>query len=112
MGIGVAKTEGFKGFSKFLNDILNGSDWLDELENYIHLDLLVVSPEQKGKGLGKAMMHHIFSEAKDRGKMITLETQTQENMEMYKHFGFKIHKVINHNSYTEYYMINNKYTKN
>lgn len=105
-GFKIAFLESKKRYDYLLRTILyEGSDWLDDLTNYIHLDMLVVSPKDKGRGFGKKMMLHVFAEAEKRGKTITLETQTANNRDMYLHLGFSIYKEIPHESYTEYCMI-------
>lgn len=97
---------GYKGYKNMLKVILlEGSDWLDELDNYIHLDMLVVKPCKKGRGFGKKMMTYVDEEAKNRNLMITLETQSENNKDMYEYLGYEIYKTIDHDDYLEYCMI-------
>ena len=105
-GIKIVTLVGFKGYLEIIKDlVLNGSDWLDDLENYIHLDLIVVKPSRKGQGFGKRMIHNIIEEANQRKCNLTLETHNFSNREMYKHFGFVDYKVLEEEECTEFCMI-------
>lgn len=106
MGMPMMLFVGIKGYHKILKEVLfEGSDWLESLDNFIHLDMLVVDPAKRGMGFGKQMMQYIFEEADRRQKKLTLETQSVENRDMYQHFDFEMYKMIHHEAFIEYCMI-------
>jgi len=102
-------TIGMVGLKKYRTIIretlLEGSNWLDELDNYHHLDLLVVPDHLKGQGRGKKMIQALQAAASQAGKRLTLETQSSDNQGLYSHLGFETYKVVNRPAYKEYCMI-------
>lgn len=57
--------------------------------NYIYIFLLGVKKESQGKGIGGKLLRAIIAECDQKGQAIYLETETEENVQIYEHFGFK-----------------------
>lgn len=73
--------------------------------NYIHLDLIVVKEEARGKGKSKQILNYVINEASKLGMPLTLETQNPENIPLYEHFGFKVIDTITYEGMIQYCMI-------
>ena len=67
---------------------MNGRD-------YIYLTILSEKKERQGKGIGGKLLRLVIDGCDQEGLPIYLETETVENVQMYKHFGFEIFKKIN-----------------
>ncbi len=62
---------------------------------YIHLLIMGVSQEFQGKGFGGKLLRAIIEKAETERKPIYLETQKEENVNLYEKFGFYVTKKIN-----------------
>ncbi|WP_454053222.1 GNAT family N-acetyltransferase [Clostridium sp. Marseille-Q7071] len=73
------------------------SAWITDIvkNEYIHLDLIVVQKNFRGKKYMSKIMNEILKEADERRICCTLETQNIKNINLYTHFGFKLIKNIN-----------------
>ena len=58
--------------------------------NYLYLSMIAIAPEQQHKGYGSILLKKLFNESKQNNVPIYLETETEENVEIYKHYNFKI----------------------
>ncbi|MGL4798525.1 MAG: GNAT family N-acetyltransferase [Cellulosilyticaceae bacterium] len=93
---------------KFLKTLkVMSSEWIyDQIEGqYIHLDLIVVKEEARGKGKAKQIIGYIINEATEKGLPLTLETQNPDNVALYEHFGFEVVHTISWEGMTQYCMI-------
>lgn len=83
------------------------SAWIYEVTDkaYIHLDLIAVKKECRGQGKAKHLMRYVILQAQKVGKPLTLETQSEENINMYKHMGFKVVKAFKYKDLTQYCML-------
>ncbi|EIN04126.1 hypothetical protein PUNSTDRAFT_47662 [Punctularia strigosozonata HHB-11173 SS5] len=54
-----------------------------------HLQMFGVLPELQNKGIGTALMQAIVPKAHAEGKAVVLETETERNMLMYKHWKYE-----------------------
>jgi ribosomal protein S18 acetylase RimI-like enzyme len=61
---------------------------------YMYLLLLGVKREHQGKGIGGSLLRPLMAECDAQNLPIFLETETEENVKMYEHFGFKLIKKI------------------
>jgi GNAT superfamily N-acetyltransferase len=64
------------------------------LEPYIHLLIMGVSQEYQGKGFGGKLIRAIIEKAETERKPIYLETQKEENVNLYEKYGFSVKKKI------------------
>jgi len=61
---------------------------------HYYLSLLGVHPSHHGQGWGSKLLRPILEHADKNRKMCYLETETEKNVEMYRHFGFEVVKSI------------------
>jgi len=61
---------------------------------YIYLFVLGVSRVSQGKGFGGKMLRALIEKSKKEGNPIYLETESEENVSLYKKFGFETLKKI------------------
>jgi len=59
-------------------------------EKYIHIQQIGVKPDRQGEGIGGKLLRTIFDIAAATNAVCYLETETEENVSLYKHLGFKI----------------------
>jgi GNAT superfamily N-acetyltransferase len=64
------------------------------LGSYIHLLIMGVSQEFQGKGLGGQLLRAVIEKSESENKPIYLETQKEENVNLYKKFGFSVKNKI------------------
>ena len=64
------------------------------LDPYIHLLIMGVSHEYQGKGFGGKLIRAIIEKAETERKPIYLETQKEENVNLYEKYGFSVKKKI------------------
>jgi len=99
------KTEGYlikedptlKTFGNFIRgkDYLNES-WADQLHqnDRIHIIYLAVNPEKQHRGIADLLMNETISYASRNRLMISLETHNPDNVDMYRHYGFKTYGIL------------------
>ena len=64
--------------------------WTD-LNGYYFCNIVVVHPEEQGKGLGKKLMEIVTDQADKEGRKCYLESSRKEpNVEIYGKMGFKV----------------------
>ena len=61
---------------------------------YLYLYIIGVSQESQGKGVGGKLLRALVEKSENVGKALYLETETEENVELYKKFGFEVIKEI------------------
>ena len=61
---------------------------------YIHLLIMGVSQEFQGKGFGGKLLRAVIEKAEIERKPIYLETQKEENVNLYEKYGFSVKKKI------------------
>jgi ribosomal protein S18 acetylase RimI-like enzyme len=54
-----------------------------------------VATELQGKGFGRKLMDAAIEKSEREGLHLYLETETEENVKMYEHFGFRLLKRVN-----------------
>ena len=64
------------------------------LDPYIHLLIMGVSQEYQRKGFGGKLIRAIIEKAETERKPIYLETQKEENINLYEKYGFSVKKKI------------------
>jgi ribosomal protein S18 acetylase RimI-like enzyme len=64
-------------------------------KDFIYLFVIGVSSKHQGKGFGGKLLKSILEMADKEKLHIYLETETEENVNLYEHFGFKTIKKIN-----------------
>ena len=64
------------------------------LDPYIHLLIMGVSQEFQGKGFGGKLLRAVIEKAETERKPIYLETQKEENVNLYEKYGFSVKKKI------------------
>jgi GNAT superfamily N-acetyltransferase len=60
--------------------------------SYIYLQIIGVAREYQGQGFGGILLRSLINECKKSGYSLYLETETEENVAMYEHFGFRMIK--------------------
>lgn len=58
--------------------------------DYTFLQLIGVAPQYQGQGFGKQLLQAVIGESDSLGLPIYLETETEENVSIYEHFGFTV----------------------
>ncbi|MFC2013097.1 GNAT family N-acetyltransferase [Chloroflexota bacterium] len=57
---------------------------------YLYLLVFGVATEMQGKGFGKKLIGAAIEKSEREGIQLYLETETEENVKMYEHFGFRL----------------------
>jgi GNAT superfamily N-acetyltransferase len=55
-----------------------------------HLEMLAVDPDYQGKGFSSRLLRPILARADREGVPCYLDTQLAKNVDIYKHFGFRV----------------------
>jgi ribosomal protein S18 acetylase RimI-like enzyme len=63
-------------------------------KRYLYLTVIGVATGQQGKGYGRQLLDVVIEQSESEGVPLYLETETEENVKMYQHFGFKLLKEI------------------
>ena len=71
---------------KWQNEFIRG--------NYYHIKIIAISKKKRGKGTFRELILPIANHCKEINIPIILETNTAENIPIYKHFGFEQVKTI------------------
>ncbi len=58
--------------------------------DYIYLLMIGVDPQYQGQGYGGQLLSGLIEESEQTGLPIYLETETENNVSVYEHFGFKV----------------------
>ncbi len=58
--------------------------------HYVYLLVLGVKTAHQGKGLGGSLLRALMEDCDGQGLPIYLETETEENVLLYEHFGFRV----------------------
>jgi len=61
---------------------------------YLYVLIVGVATELQGKGFGRKLIDAAIQKSEREAHHLYLETETEENMRMYEHFGFKLLKKI------------------
>jgi len=61
---------------------------------HYYLFVLGVKKEKQGKGIGGKLLRTLIAQAEKEKRSIYLETETEENVKMYEHFGFSVVRKI------------------
>jgi len=61
---------------------------------YLYLLVVGVATGMQGKGFGRKLIGAAIEKSEREGRQLYLETETEENVQMYKHFGFRLLKNI------------------
>jgi len=61
---------------------------------FLHLSVVGVTTELQGKGFGRKLITAAIDKSQREGLQLYLETETEENMKVYEHFGFRLLKKI------------------
>lgn len=59
------------------------------LGRHVHVDMIAVAERYRGQKFMSRMMRAVLSEAARRGERCVLETETETNERIYRHFGFR-----------------------
>ena len=59
-------------------------------EEYRYLAVLGVDPAHQGRGIGRRLLDPLLERSAKEGLPVWLETETESNVEMYRHFGFEV----------------------
>lgn len=58
--------------------------------DHLYLACIGVDPQLQGKGHGGTLLQELFRESVEKNVPVYLETETEENVKMYSHLGFKV----------------------
>lgn len=58
--------------------------------DYLYLEILGVAPDRQGAGVGGRLIRELLSRADEQSLPIYLETESESNVAMYEHFGFRV----------------------
>jgi len=61
---------------------------------FLYLLVVGVATELQGKGFGRKLIGAAIEKSEREGLHLYLETETEENVKMYEHFGFRLLKMI------------------
>jgi ribosomal protein S18 acetylase RimI-like enzyme len=61
---------------------------------FLHLSVVGVTTELQGRGFGRELITAAIDKSQHEGLQLYLETETEENMKVYEHFGFRLLKKI------------------
>jgi ribosomal protein S18 acetylase RimI-like enzyme len=61
---------------------------------HYYLSLLGVHPNHHGQGWGSKLLRPVLEHADKNRKVCYLETETEKNVDMYRHFGFEVVKTL------------------
>ncbi len=61
---------------------------------HLYVYVLGVHPEQKGRGLGGALLRHAASIARAAGVVGHLETSNPQNLSLYRRFGYEVQREL------------------
>lgn len=72
------------------------SEWTDELncDKRIHIIYLAVSPSMRHHGITDRLLGAVTEYADAHGLMLSLETHNPANVDMYRHFGYGVYRII------------------
>ena len=89
MGANASKKMGpvFKQVTEDRNEHMAG-------RTFLYLLIVGVATRLQGKGLGKKLIGAAIEKSEREGIPLYLETETEENMYMYEHFGFQLLKKV------------------
>jgi ribosomal protein S18 acetylase RimI-like enzyme len=89
IGLNVSKKMGtaFKQIAEDRHKNMDGS-------NYIYIFVVGVATEFQGKGFGRKLLDTAIERAKSESLLVYLETETEENVKMYEHLGFRMIKKV------------------
>jgi GNAT superfamily N-acetyltransferase len=91
-------TDDYKIYTNNLKAILKEIDlnWQKKFitTNYYHLSIMAVDPQERGKGNAKKLILPIIDTYKEQNIPITLETANTDQIDLYKHLGFRLVKTI------------------
>lgn len=62
--------------------------------DYIYVSMLCVQQDHQGQGYGGKLLRHIIDKSKDQNIPVYLETETEENVNFYEKYGFKVVRKI------------------
>ena len=62
--------------------------------NFLYLFVVGVATDFQGRGYGRKLIGAAIEKSEREGLQLYLETETEENVKMYEHFGFKLLKRI------------------
>ena len=62
---------------------------------FLYVLVFGVATELQGKGFGRKLMDAAIEKSEREGLHLYLETETEENVKMYEHFGFRLLKRVN-----------------
>jgi ribosomal protein S18 acetylase RimI-like enzyme len=57
---------------------------------FLYLFMIGVAGEHQGKGYGRVLLDEVIRFAEREGLPVYLETETEENVRLYEHFGFEV----------------------
>jgi ribosomal protein S18 acetylase RimI-like enzyme len=63
-------------------------------QNYLYLQIIGVAPQHQGLGLGGNLLATLFADSNQSGLPIYLETETEDNVQLYQHLGFSVLKKV------------------
>jgi ribosomal protein S18 acetylase RimI-like enzyme len=89
MGLSASKKMGpvFKTIAEDRHEHMAGS-------TYLYLFVVGVATRLQGKGFGGKLISAAIGKSERKGVQLYLETETEENVKMYEHFGFRLLKRI------------------
>lgn len=73
------------------------SSWendLDQDKDKVHIDFFAILPKARGKGIATKMMSEILQYADKNHYITTVETHNHNNVDLYKHYGFKLFRTV------------------
>jgi ribosomal protein S18 acetylase RimI-like enzyme len=62
---------------------------------FLHLSVVGVTTDLQGKGFGRKLIDEAIGKSEQERLHLYLETETEENVKMYEHFGFRLLNRIN-----------------
>lgn len=75
--------------------------------NYVTLQIIAISPQYQGQGIGKQFITEIHERYENQSKGIYLYTVNHTNKEIYEHFGYELHEITSAKDLKVYHMVYN-----
>lgn len=60
--------------------------------DHLYLVIIGIAPKHQGKGLGGKLMQALLEVSEKSGLPVYLETETEDNVSLYQHYGFEVIK--------------------
>lgn len=82
--------DAYKRYKNTDNIYIGQKSLLRKIDSYYSIQMVAVHPKCRGKGYMSQLMRNILAYIDSEDAVCLLETETLENVKMYRHFGFQV----------------------